>query len=47
MKVTGWCAIAGTATVVMVGFFSAALFLWMAEWSGRLSPAWCSAAFSS
>jgi hypothetical protein len=36
MRVTGWCAIAGTATLIMLGFFCAALFLWMAEWSGPI-----------
>jgi fatty acid desaturase len=36
MKVTGWCAIAGAAALVMLGFFCAALFLWMAERNGPI-----------
>jgi hypothetical protein len=36
MKATGWCAIAGAAALVMLGFFCAALFLWMAERNGPI-----------
>ena len=36
VKVTGWCAIAGAAALVMLGFFCAALFLWMAERNGPI-----------
>jgi hypothetical protein len=36
VKVTGWCAIAGGAALVMLGFFCAALFLWMAERNGPI-----------
>ena len=32
----GWCAIAGAAALVMLGFFCAALFLWMAERNGPM-----------
>jgi hypothetical protein len=36
MKATGWCVIAGVAALVMLGFFCAALFLWMAERHGPI-----------
>jgi hypothetical protein len=35
-KVTGWCATAIAAALVMLGFFCAALFLWVAERNGPI-----------
>jgi Putative Actinobacterial Holin-X, holin superfamily III len=36
VKMTGWCVIAGAAALVMLGFFCAALFLWIVERNGPI-----------